>query len=90
MVNATLANTLNAVGDITPAIVHFREAANVGARVADANTHSIGSALSSTARTDTPTELPMPQPVENAPSPIQATALSSHQSALFALSLWNP
>jgi hypothetical protein len=58
----------------------------VGARVADANTHSIGSVLSSTARTDTPTELPMPQPVENAPSPIQATALSSHQSALLALS----
>jgi hypothetical protein len=32
----------------------------------------------------------MPQPVENAPPPIKATALSSHQSALLALSLWNP
>ena len=28
----------------------------------------------------------MPQPVENAPPPIRATALSSHQSALLALS----
>jgi hypothetical protein len=32
MVNATLANTINAVGDITPAIVHFREAAKVASK----------------------------------------------------------
>jgi phospholipase C len=59
---------------------------SLGARVADAKTNSIGSALTNIARTDTPTELPMPQPLDNAPPPIQATALSSHQSALLALS----
>jgi phospholipase C len=57
----------------------------LGARAAVANT--IKSALAGAARTDTPKELPMPVAVKNSPA-IQApaTQLSSHQSALLALS----
>jgi phospholipase C len=59
---------------------------SLGARAGDANTHSIHSALSDVARTDTPTELPMPPPAKNSPAQAPATHLSSHQSALLALS----
>jgi phospholipase C len=59
---------------------------SLGARVADAGTNSIGRALLDVARTDTPMELAMPGPIPSPPAQIQPTALSSHQSALFALS----
>jgi phospholipase C len=58
---------------------------SLGARAAVAN--SIKSALAGAARTDTPAQLPMPLADKNLPA-IQAPAthLSSHQSALLALS----
>jgi phospholipase C len=63
---------------------------SLGARTGDVNTRSIGSALSGPARTDTPAELRMPMPMPraraNQPPTIIPVALSSHQSALFALS----
>lgn len=59
---------------------------SLGARVADVNTHSIGTALTGIARSDAPMELPMPTPVANLAAQSPPTALSSHQSALFALS----
>jgi len=59
---------------------------SLGARVADVNTHSIGPALTNVARTDAPMELPMPLPLKDSVAPIAATTLSSHQSALLALS----
>ncbi len=59
---------------------------SLGARVADPNTISIGSALTRAVRTNTPVQLPMPGPSPGAAQPVPLTALSSHQSALFALS----
>jgi len=59
---------------------------SLGARVADVNTHSIGTALTNVARSDAPMELPMPKPAANLMAQLPPTVLSSHQSALFALS----
>jgi phospholipase C len=59
---------------------------SLGARTAAASTISIGSALTSTARLNTPARLPIPGPTLGAAQPVPLTALSSHQSALFALS----
>jgi phospholipase C len=58
----------------------------LGARVAATTTNSIGLALAGTARMDTPTEVPMPAPVLNLAVQPALTQLSSHQSALLALS----
>jgi phospholipase C len=59
---------------------------SLGARVADANTHSIGAALVSMPRTDAPRELSIPPMAPQVAAPAQPAVLSSHQSALFALS----
>jgi phospholipase C len=59
---------------------------SLGARVGDPKTNSIGTALVSKAQTAAPTELAMPSSILNPTSPLPLTALSSHQSALFALS----
>jgi phospholipase C len=59
---------------------------SLGARVADPGTTSIGSALVDAARADGPASLSVPPMAAQTALPAQATALSSHQSALFALS----
>ena len=59
---------------------------SLGARVAANDTVSIGSALTGSARAVTPAQLPIPGPTPGATQPVHLTALSSHQSALFALS----
>jgi phospholipase C len=59
---------------------------SLGARVADPGTTSIGTALVSAARADGPASLSVPPMAAQTAMPVQATALSSHQSALFALS----
>jgi phospholipase C len=59
---------------------------SLGARVAASSTNSIGSALTITARSSTPTQLPVPGPTPGVAQPVPLTALSSNQSALFALS----
>jgi phospholipase C len=58
----------------------------LGARSTDANTHSIGSALLAAPRSGLLPELTIPPMAPQVAAPAQATALSSHQSALFALS----
>jgi phospholipase C len=58
----------------------------LGARSTDANTHSIGSALRAAPRSGVLPELTIPPMVPQVAAPTQAPALSSHQSALFALS----
>jgi len=58
----------------------------LGARAGDVGTHSIAPYVSGTLRTDAPARLPIPNssvPALMSPAP---TTLSSHQSALFALS----
>jgi phospholipase C len=64
---------------------------SLGARVADPGTNSIGAALVGTTllnagRTDAPASLTVPTMAPQTALPAQATALSGHQSALFALS----
>jgi phospholipase C len=59
---------------------------SLGARVADPGTTSIGTALVDAARADGPASLSVPPMAAQTALPAQATALSSHQSALFALS----
>jgi phospholipase C len=59
---------------------------SLGARVADPGTASIGTALVNAARADAPLSLSVPPMAVQTAPPAQATALSSHQSALFALS----
>jgi phospholipase C len=59
---------------------------SLGARVAAHDTVSIGSALTGSARAVTPARLPIPGPTPGATQPVPLSALSSHQSALFALS----
>ena len=62
---------------------------SLGARVADPGTTSIGTALVSAARADGadgPASLSFPPMAAQTALPLQAMALSSHQSALFALS----
>jgi phospholipase C len=59
---------------------------SLGARVADPGTTSIGAALVDAARADGPASLSVPPMAAQTALPAQATALSSHQSALFALS----
>jgi phospholipase C len=59
---------------------------SLGARVADPGTTSIGTALVNAARADAPLSLSVPPMAVQTAPPAQATALSSHQSALFALS----
>jgi hypothetical protein len=54
--------------------------------VADAGTMSIGSALVNAARDDAPASLSVPPMAVQTAPPVPAIALSSHQSALFALS----
>jgi phospholipase C len=63
---------------------------SLGARVSDAGTNSIGSALQADPSNDGPVSISTsPEiggPIPRAPAPAPATQLSSHQSALFALS----
>jgi phospholipase C len=59
---------------------------SLGARVSDPGTISIGTALVDTARTGAPDSLSVPAMAVQTAPPVQATVLSSHQSALFALS----